>query len=305
MRKTCKAAVGATILLGALAALELYARAGLGLGTPPLYVSDPEIEYMFAPDQDMMRFGNHQRFNHYGMRSDDTPPTKPEGEYRVLAIGDSVLNGGSLTDQADLATTLLTKDGIRVLNASAGSWGPENMLAYVDRFGLFDADLVVVVLSSHDAADVPSFQPLNPGTHPQSAPLLALTEAAFRYLPRYLAHLSAGGAAVKGDVPPSETAPIAASALDAVRALSALPVPVCVVLHPNREEHRTGVRAAGFVAIREAAGATTVIDEAPFIRSETAYRDPIHPSAEGQRALAGAISACSDRLSPGAEHVAE
>ncbi len=303
MRSSGKVALGAAAVLGALVALELYARIGLGLGTPPLYVSDPDIEYMFAPDQDVMRFGNRQRFNPYGMRSEDIPPAKPDGEFRVLAIGDSVLNGGSLTDQSELATSLLTQDGIRVLNASAGSWGPQNMRAYLDRFGLFDADLVVVVLSSHDAGDVPGFQPLDPATHPQARPLLALTEAALRYLPRYLPRFGAGGAgggAGQDEPPPSETAPIAASALDAVRAIAALPVPVCIVLHPNRDEYRAEKRMPGFFALRDAAGDATVIDEAPFIPAETAYRDPIHPSAEGQRALARAIAACSARLDPGA-----
>ncbi|MCW4153907.1 hypothetical protein OM427_30890 [Halomonas sp. 18H] len=47
---------------------ELVARYGLGLGTPPLSVSHPKIEYMFAPNQDVSRFHNRQLFNEYGMR---------------------------------------------------------------------------------------------------------------------------------------------------------------------------------------------------------------------------------------------
>ena len=48
---------------------EAGARWGLGLGAPPLSMEHPEIDYLFAPNQDVNRFGNRQLFNSYGMRS--------------------------------------------------------------------------------------------------------------------------------------------------------------------------------------------------------------------------------------------
>ena len=174
--------------------LELFARYGLGLGTPPLSVVHPTIEYLYKPDQDVYRFGNHFIVNHYGMRSRDFSAHKSDlAEYRVMVFGDSVVNGGNLTDHANLATTMLEsrlsdrlKRPVIVGNISAGSWGPGNWLAYGKEYGFFDADCVILVISSHDAEDNPTFEPLNPNTHPTEKPLLALSEAVFRYLPRYL-----------------------------------------------------------------------------------------------------------------------
>ena len=156
------------VLVGALLLAlvgELGARWILGLGDPPLTVRDPEIEYLFAPNQDVRRFGNRVVYNNVSMRSADRwsmAKERPE-ELRVLVLGDSVINGGALTDHARLATTIAQETldrparPVRVGNVSAGSWGPENLLAYVERFGLFDADLAVVVLSTHDLRDVRTF----------------------------------------------------------------------------------------------------------------------------------------------------
>ena len=172
---------------------ELFARYYFGLGTPPLYVADPKIEYMFKPDQDIYRFGNHIVINHYGMRSVPFASHSTKNELRLMAFGDSVLNGGSQTDHAELATTVLqgrlasiTNSKVVVGNISAGSWGPGNWLAYANEYGFFDADVVILVISSHDYADNPTFESLNPNTYPTEKPLSALAEGISRYLPRYL-----------------------------------------------------------------------------------------------------------------------
>jgi hypothetical protein len=182
-----------TVALLAFCLVEGVARMVLGLGTPPLSVVDPEIEYMFKPNQDVMRFGNRQLYNAYGMRNGDFLKKKPAGEYRILCFGDSVLNGGNLTDHSNLATTLLAERLVKnsggavvVGNISAGSWGPPNMLAYARRYGLFGANQVVVQLSSHDIGDVPTFDPLNPLTHPTRNPCCATWEGIARYGPRYV-----------------------------------------------------------------------------------------------------------------------
>ena len=47
-----------------------------------------------------------------------------------------------------------------MLNILAGSWGPDNLAAYLDENGFSDAEAMVVVLSSHDAHDVMDFEPV-------------------------------------------------------------------------------------------------------------------------------------------------
>jgi lysophospholipase L1-like esterase len=128
------------------------------------------------------------------MRSAEFPKHKEDPrELRILVLGDSIINGGALTDQHDLPTELLRRDlteqlkrPVVVGNVSAGSWGPPNLLAYVKEFGTFDADVAIFVISSHDATDVPTFAPLDPDSFPESKPPCALWEAITRYLPRYL-----------------------------------------------------------------------------------------------------------------------
>ena len=112
-------------------------------------------------------------------------------------IGDSVINGGALTDDRELATRIaqerLAADLERpvwVGNVSAGSWGPGNQLAYLRKFGTFDADVAIVVLSTHDIADVPDFAPDLGPDFPERPPMLALEEAVDRYLPRYVPWLA-------------------------------------------------------------------------------------------------------------------
>ena len=52
MQKKHLTGILAALVLALLAGAEIYARKGLGLGDPPLSVADPEIEYLFAPNQD-------------------------------------------------------------------------------------------------------------------------------------------------------------------------------------------------------------------------------------------------------------
>ncbi|WLT39310.1 hypothetical protein NON20_06955 [Synechocystis sp. B12] len=98
----------------------------MGLGDPPLSVTHPTIEYMFKPNQDAIRFGNRFRTNSYGMRSEELPKSKNDSELRVLVFGDSVINGGNLTDQSDLATEIVKSEisqnkELTIANISAGS----------------------------------------------------------------------------------------------------------------------------------------------------------------------------------------
>ena len=176
---------------------EIFARYYLGLGTPPLSMSHPSIEYLFKPNQDLHRFGNHFLTNQYGMRSETFSRKKNSNEFRVMVFGDSVVNGGNLTDHANLATTILKDKLSKILdknvvvgNISAGSWGPGNWLAYAQEYGFFDADIIVLVISSHDYIDNPTFQPLDKNTHPTTKPISAFIEGIERYVPRYFPKIS-------------------------------------------------------------------------------------------------------------------
>jgi hypothetical protein len=182
-------------LVVVLALCEIYLRVVVGLGDPPLWMADPEIEYLPRPSRTYVRFGNRITYNAHSMRSREFPPRTADPEtLRILVVGDSIVNGGAHTDQDALATTLLERwlgeglgRSVLVGNIAAGSWGPPNYLAYLKRYGLFDADLVVVVVNSRDYVDAPTFEPLD-AKRPQRKPSLALQELFDKYLknlPRY------------------------------------------------------------------------------------------------------------------------
>ncbi|WP_207506432.1 hypothetical protein [Telluribacter humicola] len=76
-----------------------------------------------------------------------------------------MLNGGNLVPNENLASTLLENsingyfntDSFQVLNISAGTWGPDNGMAFIQKHGDFDADLICLVYNSHDAGDTMEF----------------------------------------------------------------------------------------------------------------------------------------------------
>lgn len=288
---------------------EVFARYYLGLGTPPIYILHPRIEYMLKPNQEINRFGNRVIVNQYGMRSNHFPSKKPIGEYRVMVFGDSVINGGNQTDQASLATSILAsklkvvnQNNVVVGNISAGSWGPGNWLAYIQEYGFFDADVVVLVISSHDYADNPTFQPLNENTHPTEKPISALLEGITRYLPRYLPQLSAGNnSTIENDQFGAKV-----NEQEALKGLSDLrrflelakssAATVLVFQHWEKSEIESGFAAPGNRRIRlacEQIGISPISLE-PFFRHSISknanpYRDNIHINEVGQQILAEAI----------------
>ena len=173
------------LLIGALVAGELGARYIVGLGDPPLFMLDPEIEYLLRPDQKCRRFGHDYIVNSHSMRSEEFATLKPKGQLRVMVIGDSVVNGGGKIDQSELATTLLQRGlaaslkrdvgEVVVGNISASSWGPPNQLAFVKKYGLFDADVLVIVSNSDDWDDVPGLEYIG-SAWPREKPWCALQE---------------------------------------------------------------------------------------------------------------------------------
>jgi len=297
----------AIALIVSLTAAELFLRIHYGLGDPPLSIADPDIEYLFAPSQEVRRLGNRIHYNAYSMRSDDFPAHKSDPrELRVLAIGDSVINGGAQTDQANLATSILQRKLTQRLgrpvifgNVSASSWGPMNELAYVKKYGLFDADVLLIVVSSHDYADVPTPEP-EVGVQlglPDRKPLLALQEVVVRYLWPRVTGMTAD--ATVPDNRPPEQKDIDAS-LRALRELIDIGrsngTKVVVAQHWDLDEQSGKPLLPGHELIRKLAtdAGATVVQLGPAFRAERIagrepMRDVIHPNTDGQRVIAESL----------------
>ena len=241
MKKKIPLLLGLSLLIAVIGG-ELASRYILGLGDPPLTVTHPTIEHMFKPSSEFNRFGNYFRTNEYSMRSDDLTPKREKNEIRILVLGDSVPNGGNLTDQSELATEIL-KESVKSIasvpvyvgNISAGTWSPPNLLAYVEKFGTFDADAAVIILNKGDMFDFPTFEDLNPNTHPTKKPASALGELISRYVAPRITRLlpteekeKFQGEELRKDCTPE--------LLELVRKFSEGDIPVYLVYHPSEDE---------------------------------------------------------------------
>jgi hypothetical protein len=304
--------VVACILIFILIAAELFCRFVIGLGDPPLYKADRTMEYLLQPSKTYFRFHDRFAVNRYSMRADDFPPQKSSpAELRVLVIGDSIIYGGVRIDQEDIDTEILKRDLERQLgrplvvgNASAKSWGPPNELAYLERFGTLDSDIVVLELSSHDYADSPTFFPVvgiaaeYPGTKPRSA----LADLFKTYiLPRFFGYGSTPEGIDKtlGNNTPSEAD--IAMCRDAERAFFRLArrqhARVALVQHLTLPE-LTGGYEIGYTANQKVAQEESVpyADDADELRAQLKSGhnpfysgDPLHLNGVGQPALAHAL----------------
>jgi hypothetical protein len=183
-RKSAKYSLGfILVLLFVEVSLRIF-----GLGDLPVYIEDAAYEYIYAPNQDVKRFGNRIITNEFSMRS---LPLSEKDQIRILKMGDSVINGGSQTDHVSLASSILEKHlsdefqkNIRVLNVGANSWGPDNALAYIRKHGNLGASMLVLVFSSHDLYDHMHFQKVvgvNP-SWPDKKPFCAISDAGGKYI---------------------------------------------------------------------------------------------------------------------------
>lgn len=175
------------VFLTLLFVTEVVLKLKWGFGSPVLFLEDTSFEYIAKPNQGIKRFGNRIKTNEFSMRSE---PISASDSIVILKIGDSIINGGTLTDQDSLATTILEKKlreefkkNIRVLNISAGSWGPDNAFAYIKKYGAFKSKFFILVFSSHDLYDVMQFDKVvgvNP-SFPSENPCCAISELVNRY----------------------------------------------------------------------------------------------------------------------------
>jgi len=173
---------------------ELFLRIKCGFGNPLIYIADPEIGYLLAPNQFTKRNGNLIYINSYSMRSGDIIEGKNKDIFRIMLLGDSIVNGGWWTAQENTLSSLLEQaislnklnhNKIEVLNVSANSWGARNELAYLEKYGTFSSVVLILVLNTDDLFSFApsSIQVGKALNYPDKKPLLALEEFLKKVLP--------------------------------------------------------------------------------------------------------------------------
>lgn len=179
------------VWVGLVIIVEVGLRVFFGFGRPLIYQADTEVGYLLVPNQKTRRFGNRIEINQYSMRGSAITPTPESGRLRILLLGDSIVNGGWWTDQSDIISEILSqqlnqtldRQTIEVLNVSAGSWGPPNQRAYLQKFGTFQAAYLILIINTDDLFS----KPPNPNivgrdrNYPDHHPILAILELLSRF----------------------------------------------------------------------------------------------------------------------------
>lgn len=166
------AGYGLLLALVSLAALEGAVRLlGLAPRLPNqyrLYAPDPVLSHRLRPGTVVEgrsatdEFDFRYAHNAHGLRDREISLAKPEGTFRVLALGDSFTYGAGVdfedTFLARLERRLAERDGehppVQVVKAGIPRFFPETERLYLEHYGAaFDPDLVLVVFVPNDVID--------------------------------------------------------------------------------------------------------------------------------------------------------
>ncbi|WP_088894177.1 SGNH/GDSL hydrolase family protein [Leptolyngbya ohadii] len=302
------------ILPGAIVGLvELGLRSIFGFGQPLLYVTDPKIGYLLAPSQTTRRFGNRITINQYSMRNASITPQRSPDTLRILLLGDSIANGGWWTDQNQTISALLQDDlqtklptdqpiasapgkfqQVEVLNASANSWSPRNQLAYLQRFGSFESQAIVLLINTDDLFGIAptSVQVGRDSNYPSTKPPFALAEVIQRYLfkskpiPELVQFQQAGGDRVGENL--AAIGQIQAITVQSNAQFFLVITPLLRELKPPGARDYEKVARDRLQAFTKTEG-ILFLDVLPLFADhpepEKLYRDHIHLSAIGNREL--------------------
>jgi hypothetical protein len=213
----------------------------------------------------------------------------------VLGFGDSVLNGGVQTEQDSLATSIIENvlkkeysENIRCLNISYGSWGPDNCFAYMEEFGDFDANLIFLLVSSHDAYDNMDFGKVVT-VHP-SYPSKQYKSAIYELIDRYLIprvftkqKKDEGDHIVKGDI-------FNPGFLSFYNYTQEKNIPLFIYLHPDKKElTERKYDTQGDEIMKFCKDHNIPLLKGIEYEDESCFRDGIHLNEHGQRILANVL----------------
>jgi peptidoglycan/LPS O-acetylase OafA/YrhL/lysophospholipase L1-like esterase len=305
-------AIAAGLILGGAVASEVILRCA-GFGHPLLLQADADIGYLFQAHQHLRRLGREIQINAFHQRTEEIAATPPLGARRMMVLGDSVTFGTTLLSQRETISERLKSelsprmsDSLEVLNASAGSWGLGNELAYLRRFGTFGAQIVILQIGSHDLLQQKSTSARvgKDPSMPDRRPLTAIGEVWSRYVrPRWKG-------AVSSAYPSLPSGSAAATQFDAnMRSLLAMIELIRrngaspIVLHtPNRDEVTDTEAASVFAFTEWRSRFLSLLDEqrVPVIdlaklwqgdpKSRSYYLDHVHLSAAGASAAANRLA---------------
>ncbi|HWU02154.1 MAG TPA: GDSL-type esterase/lipase family protein [Novosphingobium sp.] len=281
---------------------ELAARQ-FGFGHPLLYRASAE-GYEIVPGQTVVRLGKTTRINALGMRGPETSEKPASGVARVMVLGDSVANGGTMINDDQTIGAQLQKQlrsrGLpaEVVTVAAGGWAVGNERGWLQKNGTFGARVIVLEVNENDLDQMPVPAALldHHVSFPTRAPASALGEVAVRYV---MPKLGLGGptadpGATAGAMDARAAADVRsqfASICDyAQRAGVRLVVLYWDVLSPKPTPDIVAAREA-FLQMAHDRRVQVLRPQLNLAPNASAlFRDRIHPDAEGNVEVAARIA---------------
>lgn len=269
---------------------ELALRTAFGFCDNVLVQEDENMEYIAQPNQNRKIMGSNVIYNEYSMRSNNIL----EGAIKILGMGDSVINGGVRIDQKDLATDILTSDltaalqyKTQVLNIAYKSWGPDNVYAYLEKYGNFDADILFLVVSSHDAFDNMTFKKIvgRDTNYPNRQYTFAYSEIFDRFImPKFVKYFEPMKMRTIGSSKPQSKIKFNTGFEDILSYSQNNKIPLIIYLHPELSEVNKGsYNDEGKMIIEFAKTNGIQIVYGLKGANPSQYRDNIHLNERGQR----------------------
>jgi lysophospholipase L1-like esterase len=272
--------------------IEIYLQYRFGFCDAVLMQDSATFEYIAQPNQSRFVFGKRMYYNEYSMRSDRL---QSSDSLRILGFGDSVLNGGTDIEHDSLATGIIERflnsqypeRNIRCLNISCADWGPDNCFAYMKEYGDFDAGLIFLVVSSHDAYDNMDFRKVV-DVHPDFPSKQSLS-ATYEMCKYFISRSFATKQAISdhddqiGDV-------FNSGFLSFHRYTQEKDIPFFIYLHPNTQEiidDKYDIR--GEEIIRFCRDNNILLIEGLKHENISLFSDAIHLNKQGHRILANIL----------------
>jgi hypothetical protein len=254
----------------------------------PVYDADATIGYIPQANQRGSFMGrNDWVINEQNMGAE---VFQPGSQGNVLLVGDSVVWGGNPYAQGDrLGPQLQRLSAAKVWPIAAGSWGLQNEVTYLEAHSsvVEAVDTIVLVLNSGDFESPSSWT--CELSHPTRRPPVALW---------YLARKYALNEGCPAEPPPA----LKVTRRDPLAMLTDFVghhagKRVLVFLYPDKaelaDESLLAARLDSFVPLLRKTGVRDVISVARDRRWQQRmdyYRDPVHPTPQGNAALAQIIA---------------
>ena len=139
------------------------------------YIPNITFRFIYMDHHDGLTSGNGWKnrsvishINRYGLRGENVKPKKPEGVFRILALGDSFTFGEGVADNETFVVQLEkilnaeqnTKAGCRyqTINAGVSGYNTSDEVTYLkNRWLMFEPDIVLLNFYLNDAYDESQF----------------------------------------------------------------------------------------------------------------------------------------------------